>query len=281
VARSLPSETYVPFIQTDVAVNPGNSGGPLLDADGNVIGVNSQIYSRTGGYQGLSFAIPANVVKSVVDQIRTRGRVSRGWLGVTIQNVDQALAESFGLERPTGALIAKVSEDSPAQKAGLKSGDIILEFNHRIVINSGALPPMVGAVTVGTSVPLKILRNGKEKSMEVTIAELDVEASESQPAATNLDETATLGIVIADLSAEQLQESGLDHGVQVTQVNPGSPAGNAGLRAGDIILSLNQQQVSNALEFRTIVRRLPAGKVVPVLVQRGDAALFLGLKMQK
>lgn len=281
VARNLPSETYVPFIQTDVAVNPGNSGGPLLDGDGKVIGVNSQIYSRTGGYQGLSFAIPVNVVESVVNQLRNRGQVSRGWLGVSIQNVDQTLAESFGLERPTGALIASVSDNSPAQKAGLKSGDIILEFNDRLVVNSGALPPMVGVVSAGKSVPLKILRDGRELSLDVTIAELDAGMARGAPEHRRQEKTASLGLVVSNLTAEQMQARGIDHGVQINEVEPGSPAASAGLRAGDVILSLDRNTVSNAREFASIASRLPTGKVVPILVQRADSALFLGLKIPK
>jgi len=160
LSRSLPSDSYVPFIQTDVAVNPGNSGGPLFSTDGKVVGVNSQIFSRSGGYMGVSFAIPSNVVRSVADQLKNNGFVSRGWLGVMIQNVDVKLAESFGLDRPEGALIARVTENSPAAKAGLKTGDVILSFNGRTVGSSSNLPPLVGAVPVGQSVDVDLLRGG-------------------------------------------------------------------------------------------------------------------------
>lgn len=278
IARSLPSETYVPFIQTDVAVNPGNSGGPLLDADGKVIGVNSQIYSRSGGYQGLSFAIPVNVVKNAAAQIRERGYVSRGWLGVTIQSVSQDLADSFDLKRPTGALVASVAEGSPAEQAGLKTGDIILEFNGRPVTTSTALPPMVGVVPVGTTVPLKILRDGKEQSITVTIAELDTQGAEPRATSRSGGNTSNLGLAVANLDAAELKARGLDHGVVINAVAPGTPAAVAGLQAGDVLLSLNRQTVSSVRVFHSIVAKLPADKAIPVLIQRGDSALFLVIK---
>ena len=172
VSRTLPNENYVPFIQTDAAVNPGNSGGPLFDTDGQVIGVNAQIFSRSGGFMGLSFAIPINVVKSVVDQLTTTGYVSRGWLGVLIQNVDSALAASFGLDRPIGALVSRVTANSPAASAGLKDGDIILSFNNESIDRSSDLPPLVGLIPVGDSVEVEVLRERRRLTLNVTIAEL-------------------------------------------------------------------------------------------------------------
>jgi len=173
LARSLPDDTYVPFIQTDVAVNPGNSGGPLFNTDGQVVGVNSQIYSRSGGYQGLSFSIPINVAISIADQLKEKGFATRGWLGVAIQNVDQSLASSFGLDKPEGALISQVTKGSPADNGGLESGDIILEFNGKSVKYSSALPPLVGSVRPGETVVVEILRDGKREELNVTIEPLE------------------------------------------------------------------------------------------------------------
>lgn len=173
LSRSLPDDTYVPFIQTDVAVNPGNSGGPLFNTAGDVIGVNSQIYSRSGGYQGLSFAIPINVAMSIAEQLRESGFATRGWLGVRIQNVDQSLAESFGLTRPEGALISEVTKNSPANKAGILAGDIILEFNKKPVPFSSALPPLVGVIKPGDTVESMVLRDGVRKILNVTIEPLE------------------------------------------------------------------------------------------------------------
>ena len=169
--RSLPSENYVPFIQTDVAINPGNSGGPLFDLDGNVVGINSQIYTRSGGFMGLSFAIPIEDAMDVVEQLKTSGYVSRGWLGVYIQEVTRELAESFGMEKPTGALVAKILEDSPAQDTDIQVGDIILDYNGKEVKNSASLPPMVGRTRVGEVVKLKIMRDGKTKSVKLKIGQ--------------------------------------------------------------------------------------------------------------
>ena len=173
--RALPRENYVPFIQTDVAINPGNSGGPLFNMDGEVVGVNSQIFSRTGGYMGLSFAIPIEVAVDVAEQLKTKGHVTRGWLGVLIQDVTRELAESFGMKKPMGALVSKVVPDSPASKGGIEVGDVILEFNGREVVNSSNLPPIVGSAPVGKEVAVKVLRNGTPKMLALTLGELQDE----------------------------------------------------------------------------------------------------------
>ncbi len=178
--RSLPSESYVPYIQTDVPINPGNSGGPLFNMKGEVVGINSQIYSRSGGYQGVSFAIPIDVAMEVVDQLKSGGKVSRGWLGVVIQEVTADLAESFGLDRPRGALVSQVQEDSPASKAGLQASDVILTFNGKAVENSGDLPRMVGMAKPGTKIPMEIWRKGKIQQLSVVLGELPVETSGRQ-----------------------------------------------------------------------------------------------------
>ncbi len=278
--RSLPSENYVPFIQTDVAINPGNSGGPLIDLDGNVVGVNSQIYSRTGGFMGLSFAVPIDLAMNVVDQLRTKGRVSRGWLGVMIQDVTRELAETFAMRHPRGALVAQVMPDSPAEKAGVQLGDVIVAFNGQRVNASSSLPPLVGASPIDHPSDLKILREGKEMTLQVVIGELPEEGktggigplSKVQPANA-------LGLNVRDLSAEESEQLGLKHGsgVLVEEIVAG-PAAGAGMLQGDVILMLNNQHVGSVDQFRGIVSDLPQGKSVAVLVQREGGRLFMAMR---
>jgi len=256
VARNLPDETYVPFIQSDAAVNPGNSGGPLFNTDGEVIGVNSQIYSRSGGYQGLSFAIPINVAKSVATQLRAKGYASRGWLGVAIQDIDQSLAESFGLDRPTGALVSQVMADSPALAAGLEAGDIILSFNNKSVDSSSKLP-------------------GVRKSLSVKIAELE-EANRVVKVLETMPES-DLGITVEEIAAADLEELGLDNGVLLKEVKPGSPAADSGLQAGDVLVSINRETIGSVSQLESIAKNLPREKSLPVLVQRGNARTFVPL----
>lgn len=278
--RSLPRENYVPFIQTDVAINPGNSGGPLFNLDGEVVGVNSQIFSRTGGFMGLSFAIPIKVAMNVADQLRTKGKVSRGWLGVLIQDVTRELAESFGMEKPEGALIAKVLPDSPAEKAGFEVGDIVLEFGGRQVNRSSELPPIVGSTQVGEDVPVKILRDGESRTLSVHIAELP-EEDELRISATGEESGATadkLGLSVTDLTDEQREKHEVkENGVLVENVSPG-PASRAGVRQGDIILMLNNIKVRDSAHFQELAKDLPSGKAVSVLVQRQGNPIFLALK---
>ncbi len=278
LGRNLPSESYVPFIQTDVAVNPGSSGGPLINADGEVVGINSQIFSRSGGYMGLSFAIPINVAMNVATQLQTKGYVSRGWLGVLIQPVTKELAESFGLDRPTGALIAQVMPDSPASQADLQPGDIILEFDGHKVTSSGQLPPIVGNTPVGKRVKVRILRDGKPRTVEVTIRELQEEKFKTAKAKGVLE---ALGMTVADLSPEEREELGLkNHGVRVVEVTDG-PAALAGLRKGDVIESVNHRPVKNVEALREMIKSLPKGKPLPVLIRRDEGALFLALTIPK
>ena len=280
--RSLPRENYVPFIQTDVAINPGNSGGPLFNLNGDVIGVNSQIFSRTGGFMGLSFAIPIDVAMDVAMQLRDHGRVSRGWLGVLIQDVTRELAESFGMGKPQGALIAKVLPDSPADEAGFRVGDIVLAFNEEAVDHSSDLPPIVGRTRVGTKVPVAILRDGKSQTLEVVIAELPAE-DDIKLATKDGPKSATdnkLGLAVADLTPDQLQEHDVDHGVIVEKVEDG-PARRAGIRAGDLVLMLNNEKVNNSEHFKELASGLPAGKSVSALVQRRGNPVFLALKTEE
>lgn len=272
LGRSLPNGNYVPFIQTDAAVNPGNSGGPLFNLDGEVIGINSQIYSRTGGYQGVSFAIPIDVATDVAEQLRLTGKVARGWLGVLIQEVTSDLATSFGLDKPRGALIGQIMTDSPAQKADLKAGDIIVAFNGQGVDISSELPPMVGRIRPGETATITIIRDGEQKTVAVEIEELPVDPGQHQatlePSVSN-----RLKMTVAELSAEQQQQT---NGVVVKEIIAG-PAADAGIEKGDIIVRLNNEKITDVEQFEELVQSLPVGKPLPVLVQRDDGALFLAL----
>ena len=278
--RALPRENYVPFIQTDVAINPGNSGGPLFNMDGEVVGVNSQIYSRTGGYMGLSFAIPIDVAMDVVEQIKTHGKVVRGWLGVLIQDVTRDLAESFGMKKPEGALVAKVLPDSPAAKAGLQVGDVIVSFNGKEIVQSSALPPVVGSTPVGKRVPVKVIRNGRKQTLWVVLGELPEKVAEIERAGeSEVVQSNRIGAKVADLTAEQRKELELkEGGVLVEEVGPGAAA-KAGIRSGDIILRIDGKPVKDVKSFEKMIDKLPAGKSVAVLVQRRGGPIFLALKV--
>ena len=277
--RSLPSENYVPFIQTDVAINPGNSGGPLFNLDGEVVGVNSQIYSRTGGFMGLSFAIPIDVAMDVVDQIKTKGRVSRGWLGVRIQDVSSELAETFGMDQPRGALIAQVLPDSPAEKAGLEVGDVVLRFNGKAVATHSALPPLVGASDVNEPAKVEVLRQGRIEEVTVVIGELPDEgdliaAVEPERATAN-----SIGLVVGDLDPEQRNQLALEQGgVIVQEVEPGA-AERAGIGPGDLILMFDNRPVDDAKQFRELLEDAEPGRPVAVLVQRGDDRVFFAVRI--
>ena len=278
--RALPRENYVPFIQTDVAINPGNSGGPLFNLDGEVVGVNSQIFSRTGGFMGLSFAIPIDVAMDVAEQLRESGRVSRGWLGVLIQDVTRELAESFGMAKPQGALVAKVLEDSPAERAGFEVGDILLSFDEHAIESSSDLPPIVGRTRVGREVPVEILRGGQSMTLRVTTDELPDEDELQVAAARAPDdvEANKLGLTVRDLNDEERASFDVgDQGVFVNKVSNG-PASRAGIREGDLILMLNNEKVSSIEDFKRLAAELPEGKAVSVLVQRQGSPIFLALK---
>lgn len=283
--RSLPTENYVPFIQTDVAINPGNSGGPLFNLDGEVVGINSHIYSRTGGFMGLSFAIPIELAMNVSEQLRTKGHVSRGWLGVLIQDVTRDLAESFGMSRPQGALVAEVMPESPAADAGLQPGDVIVEYDGRTVPRSGALPPMVGRTDVGEAVEVTVIRDGERRTLTVTIGELPEEAPrggrEAQPQPEQQrapGESERLGLTVAPLTDEQRESLDLEPGVgvRVEAVEQG-PARRAGIQRGDVITMLDGQRVGSVEAFMERVEGLEAGRSVAVLVHRGGGPRFLAL----
>ena len=281
MGRNLPSENYVPFIQTDVAINPGNSGGPLFNLDGEVVGINSQIYSRTGGFMGLSFAIPVDVAIDVVQQLKTKGKVSRGWLGILIQDVNRELAESFGMKQPRGAVVLRVLPDSPAAKAGFKVGDVVVDFNGKKIIRSSDLPLAVGQTSIGSKSRVTVIREGKNKSLRVTIAELpsEEELAEQRPVEKGKAESDKLGLQVQSLTAEQRKQLDLGkRGVIVRSVEAGA-ARSAGIRPGDVILMIDNQDVTSAEQFASQVKKLPEGKSVPVLIQRGDAPVFLPLKI--
>lgn len=281
--RSLPTErneNYVPFIQTDVAINPGNSGGPLFNLKGEVVGVNSQIFTRSGGSIGLSFAIPASVARNVVAQLKADGRVTRGWLGVSIQDVDKNLADSFGLKRPRGALIAEVSDDSPAASAGLRTGDVIINFDGKEISTSADLPHVVGLIAPGTSVPAKIVRNKKRKTLQVEVGGLDANDGYTLAAGT-VDEGrgGRLGLLIEDVSAESLERFGINGGVVVREVIPGSVGAEAGIRVGDVITLIDNSPIKSSAAFATVVDKLKGGGSVPLRLIRRGSPLFIGLKL--
>ncbi len=278
--RSLPSENYVPFIQTDVAINPGNSGGPLFNMNGEVIGINSQIYSRTGGFMGLSFAIPIELAINVADQLRDKGSVSRGYLGVLIQNVDRNLAESFGLAQPTGALVSQVMDDSPAEEAGLQPGDIILSFNQQKINNSSELPPLVGISRIHAEARLEILRHGEKREMKIRIGELPNENGTApamkKPAVEHVNK---LGFNVTDLDAETREQSKLQTGgALITQVKPGAGR-RAGLRSGDVIQMYDGQPVASAQDLEDKVAASDGKKSVAVLILRQGEPMFIALRL--
>ena len=278
--RALPSENYVPFIQTDVAINPGNSGGPLFNMDGEVVGINSQIYSRTGGFMGLSFAIPIELAMNVADQLRRTGHVSRGYLGVLIQDVDRDLAESFGLRQPHGALVTQVMKDTPAEAAGLQTGDIIIRYNGQYIDHSSDLPPLVGSSPVGKKAELEIMRNGEKRTIGVTIAQLPEgeEAAVGQaPRDVNPDLVKKLGLVVHDLTPEARKKSRLaEGGALVTRVVEG-PAREAGLQPGDVIRMFDRKKVKNAAHLKQLVKQ--AKGTVAVLILREGQPLFIALRL--
>ncbi|RTL52265.1 MAG: DegQ family serine endoprotease [Rhodocyclaceae bacterium] len=271
-SRSLPDEGYVPFIQTDVAVNPGNSGGPLFNIRGEVIGINSQIYSRSGGYQGLSFAIPIDVALKVKDQLLSKGKVTRGRLGVTIQEMNQALAESFGLAKPGGALVSAVEPGSPADKAGLQTGDVILKLNGEEVANSADLPPKVAALEPGSAATLDIWRKGGVKRMDIRIGA----NSDATPAASakEANQGAKLGLSVRPLTPAEKRESGINEGLVVNDAT--GPAQRAGIQPGDVLLSCNGIALHSAEQLRDLAAK--GGKHLAMLVQRNDAKLFVAVK---
>lgn len=281
--RSLPNDNYIPFIQTDVAINPGNSGGPLFNMDGEVIGINSQIYSRSGGFMGLSFAIPIEMAVDVADQIKNTGSVSRGWLGVLIQEVTRELAESFGMKNPHGALVAKVLEDSPAEKAGLQVGDVIVEFNGKKVTRSSSLPPLVGRTPVDKYAEVVIIRDRSKKKIRVKIAQLPADITQAS-VEEDIEEAikkSALGLTVKNLDQETRKKMRVDSGVEVMDIEDSGPAIVAGIRKGDIISMIDNRSITSVDEFENIVEDLKPGKSVAILIQRSNGPVFLAIKPQE
>ena len=281
VSRSLRGDSYVPFIQTDAAVNPGNSGGPLFDTEGKVIGVNSQIYTRSGGYMGLSFAIPINVVKNITDQLMEKGYTSYGWLGVMIQDLDKSLAESFALDRPGGALVSQVTPGSPAQQAGIQTGDVILSFAGKEVGNSSRLPPLVGLTRPGETVDLQVIREGKPLTLQVTVGEQLQDRVLVKTVPKKSTTPSLLGMQTMELSRRELAELNIEYGIRAGKVIANGAAADAGIRNGDIIVSFNKVDVESPRQLDQLVENSPRDHAVPVLVLRDRTPHFIALKVPK
>lgn len=274
--RSLPDESYVPFIQTDVPINPGNSGGPLFNMNGEVVGINSQIYSRTGGYMGLSFAIPIDVAMNISNQLRDTGKVDRGRLGVGIQELNQDLAKSFGMKNANGALVASVEKDSPAEKSGIRAGDVIIGFNGTPVSSSTELPALVGATKPGTKVKVKIWRNGSDQDVDVTVGEL----APSTPPLHKTQERLhinRIGLGVKNLSQDQKTAAGVSHGVLIVKVK--GVVLQSQLAEGDIILALNHTDISNVAQFNDLLSQIPRGQTVALLIKRGNNSIYIPIKV--
>jgi len=282
--RSLPQDNFVPFIQTDVAINPGNSGGPLFNMNGEVVGINSQIYTRSGGSMGLSFAIPIDVATQVADQLRSTGKVTRGRIGVTIQELTRELAESFGLSKPVGALISSVEKGGPADKAGIEASDVILRFDGKPVNGSSDLPRIVAATRPGSKVAVELWRKGESRQVTVEVAEMPEDGKLARAAKKLADEVAEmisrLGIAVSELTREQLQELQVGGGLLVEEVK-GSAARAAGLQHGDVLLAIGNIPIRSLGQFNDILKQVSKGKNVALLVRRGDAATYVAIRLDE
>ena len=283
--RSVPGRetSYIPFIQSDVAINPGNSGGPLFNMDGDVVGINAMIYSVSGGYMGISFTIPMNYAKEIVDQIIETGSVARGWLGVSVQEITKDLADSFELGTPRGALVGSVIKNSPAEKAGFKNGDVILEFDGKKIVYSGDLPLIVGRKKPDAKVQALIFRYKKEKIISVKVGQLEEVDPNKSIIAEKSKKRNKLEIVVSsidEISIEDRERLNITNGVLVKEVYPG-PAQEAGIQVGDIITSIAQKEINSINDYRKIVSFLKNGSSVPIRIIRNGNGTFLTLKIQK
>ncbi|CAN0575672.1 unnamed protein product, partial [Ectocarpus sp. 12 AP-2014] len=275
INRTLPRDAYVPFIQTDVAINPGNSGGPLFNLNGEVVGINSQIFTRSGGFMGVSFAIPINVAMDVADQLREDGRVNRGWLGVMIQPVSRDLAESFGMDEAIGALIADLDPEGPAARGGLQAGDVILKVNGEEVERSSTLPRLIGRGAPGTEVELTLMRDGEEMTESVELGSWP--NAEGQPEQASSNNQVRLGVMVAEIDEAMREQLNISGGVDVRQVEPGSVAAEAGIRPGDVLVSIDHRSVSSSDELVEIVEGLPTDRAIPIRLFRDGRSLFVAL----
>ncbi|MCS5711081.1 Do family serine endopeptidase [Candidatus Berkiella aquae] len=284
LGRSLGQERYVPFLQTDAAINPGNSGGPLLNENGELVGINSQIVSESGNYAGLSFAVPADVVKNVVEQLKARGSVARGWLGLAFQDLDRGLADSFGIKTAKGALISKVLPNSPAAKVGIKEGDVITEFNGREIIKATDLPPIVGLIPINSKVPMTVIRDHKEMKVSILLSKYTQQEGAAQAegkkvsVGNKMDELQK-GITVREL--EDYEQSALSKdqtGVAVVYADA-KPWATSGLRRGDIIVSVNSKKIDSAKDFYQLMREANKDKSIPLLVVRpGEMQHYIAVK---
>ncbi|HEX2541219.1 MAG TPA: Do family serine endopeptidase [Caldimonas sp.] len=278
--RSLPDENFVPFIQTDVAVNPGNSGGPLLNTRGEVVGINSQIYSRTGGYMGVSFAIPIGVAMDVAGQLKTQGRVVRGRIGVSIQELSTELAPAFKLQEPKGVLVTTVEPGGPAQRAGVLPGDVILSFDGKPVTDATELPRMVAQAKPGRDVPVEVWRDGAGRTLQVTVAAVEPPKEKTPVAAAGSpgrSDTGRLGLLVRELPAPARRALGVDYGLVIEGVQ--GVNANAPLEPGDVILAVNNQRFSNFEEFNRLVSTAQPGGTLALLIRRGEATLYVPAKV--
>ena len=276
--RALPQENFVPFIQTDVAINPGNSGGPLFNLKGEVVGINSQIYSRSGGSMGLSFAIPIDVAIDVSMQLKLSGKITRGWLGIAIQEITKDLADSFGMKNTNGALIAGVEKSSPAEKGGLEPGDVILKFDGKSIETSSDLPRAVGSTKPGKKAAVEVLRKGAIKGLNVTVGESPFEKDEvATNNKTTKPEINRIGMVLRELTAQQKKTLNGRNGLLVADVQ--GLAAQAGIRRGDVVLGLNNTEVQSPEQFNKQLSAVPGGKTIALLIQRGENTLYVPIKL--
>lgn len=280
--RSLPQDNFVPFIQTDVAINPGNSGGPLFNMNGEVVGINSQIYTRSGGSMGLSFAIPIDVASQVVEQLRTKGSVTRGRIGVTIQEVTSELAESFGLSKPNGALVSSVEKGEPADKAGIETSDVILKFDGKPVTNSNDLPRLVAAARPGSKVVVDLWHKGAAKQVTVIVAKMPEDGKLAATMKGSANEAgkliSRLGMSFSELSGEQLAELQISSGLLVEEVK-GQAARAAGLQRGDVLLAIGNISLHSLSQLEGIIKQVPKGRNVALLVRRDEVVSYVAIKL--
>jgi len=279
--RALPQENFVPFIQTDVAINPGNSGGPLFNLAGEVVGINSQIYSRSGGSMGLSFSIPIDVAIDISNQLKASGRITRGWLGIAIQEITKELAESFGMRSTNGALVAGVEKNGPADKGGLEVGDIIIKFDGKAIVTSADLPRVVGATKPGKVAVVEVLRKGAVKVLNMGVGEMPIEGAETAQNSKSVPKTEVnrIGLTLRELTPSQKKKLNGKNGLLV--VDSTGAAAQAGIRRGDVVLGLNNSESQSVDLFNKQINAVAVGKTVAVLVLRGESTLYVPIKVTK